>query len=411
MWTSSPRSFSSRTNRIHLDVRPYMAELGLIPDQADCQSAAGCQPALQSRRGCGRNFGHASGARNFLCLRRGCDCGCGENYEPVGREGKCRGKQYRRGSALLMVLWLTAALAAIGLAVASNVRGETERTETNVDDAKSYFVARGAIEQAALHILWGRRYVGDGSGPVYYIAGNPAMDLSFPTASVHVDIIPEASKLGLNSSKADDFSRLLVALGATEERANAIAAAIVDWRTPVDPLQGSPFDAFYLSQSPSFLPRHTSFQENEELLLVRGMTADLYYGAALDTTRAGLRDCVSVYGSGYAVDVNTAQPAVLREIGLSPEDVQTLIAGRVGHPIVNYTELGPIAQSLGPAGQRLRIGGKTMYTLRATARLRQPDGKLSDLRRTVAALVKINLPGNAEKRPAGFEIIRWYDRS
>ncbi len=62
------------------------------------------------------------------------------------------------GSALLMVLWLTAALAAIGLAVASNVRGETERTQTSVDDARSYFEARGGIERAALHILWGRNY-------------------------------------------------------------------------------------------------------------------------------------------------------------------------------------------------------------------------------------------------------------
>ncbi len=49
----------------------------------------------------------------------------------------------RQGSALLMVLWLTAALAAIGLTVASTVRGETERTETSVDDARSWFEARG----------------------------------------------------------------------------------------------------------------------------------------------------------------------------------------------------------------------------------------------------------------------------
>src|SRR5271168_4862414 len=68
-------------------------------------------------------------------------------------------QRYRRGSALLMVLWLTAALSAIGLAVANHVRAETERTETNVDDARSYFVARGAIERAALHILWGGQHL------------------------------------------------------------------------------------------------------------------------------------------------------------------------------------------------------------------------------------------------------------
>ena len=92
----------------------------------------------------------------------------------------------RKGSALLMVLWLTAALSAVGLAVANNVRGETERTETNVDDTRSYFVARGAVERAALHMLWGRQYFTEDGKPIYYVTGNPSMDLSFPSAEVHV---------------------------------------------------------------------------------------------------------------------------------------------------------------------------------------------------------------------------------
>src|SRR5580658_3171179 len=99
---------------------------------------------------------------------------------PMGIKGQ-------KGSALLMVLWLTAALSAIGLAVASNVRGETERTETNLDDAKSYFAARGAIERAALHVLWGRIYRTDDGLPIYYVSGDPSMDLTFPAADVHVD--------------------------------------------------------------------------------------------------------------------------------------------------------------------------------------------------------------------------------
>jgi general secretion pathway protein K len=318
----------------------------------------------------------------------------------------------RQGSALLMVLWLTAALAAIGLAVANNVRGETERTVTSVDDVKSYFAARGAIERAALHVLWGRSYFTEDGRPIYYAAGSPSMELAFPEADVHVDIIPEASKLGLNGSRPEDLFRLLVALGTPEDRASIIAAAIVDWRTPVIQENPSPFDAFYLSQSPSFLPRHASFQENEELLLVQGMTADLYFGTSLGTAHTGLRDCVSVYGSGGAVDINSAQPAVLQAIGLAAADVQSIMQLRAARPILDYKELADIAQSVGPAaGSRLRIGGASMFTLRATARMRQPDGKLSDLRRTVAALVKFSFAGNIEQRPVGFEVVRWYDRT
>ncbi len=313
-----------------------------------------------------------------------------------------RTQRHRRGSALLTVLWLTAALSAIGLAVANNVRGETERASTNVDDTKAYFIARGAIERAALHMQWGKDY---------FQQGAPAMELAFPGAQVRVEIIPEASKLGLNQAPPEDILRLLIALGLPEDRASGITAAIVDWRTPVNPLHASPFDAFYLAQSPSFSPPHTSFQENEELLLVNGITPDLYYGVSLDNSRAGLRDCVSVFGSGAAVDINTARAETLVAVGLSPADAAAIVQSRSLRPVLDSRQLADIQQSLGPAGARLRFGGQTMYTLKAIARLRQPDGKLSDLRRTVAALVELNYPGNKRRKPPGFEVIRWYDRT
>lgn len=300
----------------------------------------------------------------------------------------------RRGSALLTVLWLTAALAAIGLAVANNVRGETDRSSTNVQDAKAYFIARGAIVRAEMHMQW---------GPDYYQFGQPVMNLSFPGAEARVEIIPETAKLGLNGAPPEELMRLLIALGVPEDRAGEIVAAIVDWRTSVLPGQDSPFDAFYLAQSPSFLPRHASFRENEELLLVKGITPDLYYGTSLDDSRAGLRDCVSPFAFEGPLDVNTARVETMIAIGISPEDAAEIVRSRASHPIVDYNELASIQASVGLAGQRLRIGGNSMFTLRATARLREPDGKLSDMRRTVAALVK-------RVRSGDFEVVRWYDR-
>ncbi len=305
----------------------------------------------------------------------------------------------RQGSALLMVLWLTAALSAIGLAVASNVRGETERAGTNVDDAKSYFLARGAMERTALRIIWGLPY---------YTPGTPAMDLDFPSGIVHVEIIPESSRLSLNGSRPEDLLRLLMALGTQESAAADMAAAIVDWRTP-DPLHTSPYDAFYLAQSPSFLPPHASFAENEDLLLVKGITPDLFYGSSLGLSgqsHAGLRDCVSVFGAAGGIDVNTAQPETMQAVGLSPEDAAAIVKYRTEHGMITPREFAEMVQSIGPAARRLGIGGQTMFTLRATARIRQPDGRLSDMRRTVAALIKFS-----PLAPAGFQVLRWFDRT
>jgi len=298
----------------------------------------------------------------------------------------------RRGSALLTVLWLSAALAAIGLAVANNVRGETDRASTNVEDAKAYFIARGAIERAQLHMQW---------GPDFYQFGNPIMDLSFPTAETRVEIIPETSKLGLNSITPVELMRLIMALGVPEDRAGETVAAIIDWRTSVPVGQQTPFDGFYLTQSPSFLPRHSSFLQSEELLLVKGITPDLYYGTSLDGSRAGLRDCVSAFADAGGLDVNTVRAETMIAVGISTEDAAALVRIRATHPITEK-ELGPLVAPLGPSGGRLRIGGNSMFTLRATARMRQADGKLSDMRRTVAALIK--------RTRTGFEVVRWYDR-
>ncbi len=314
-----------------------------------------------------------------------------------------------RGSALLMVLWLTAALSALGLAVASNVRSETDRTKTNVDDARAYFLARGAVERAVLHFEWSGYRTPDGA-PMYYVYGDPRMDLSFPAGDVRVEIIPEASKLSLNASRAEDILRLLIALGTPEDQATQITAAIVDWRTRPDEMHPSPFDGFYLSQNPSFVARHASFEENEELLLVKGMTPDLYYGNSLDGSRPGLRDCISVYGSGGSVDINTARRPTLEAIGIDPVDADAIVAQRNEQPFLDSAVLAKLAESLGPGGRRLRIGGGTMFTLQATARLREPNGKLSDLRRTVSALVKFYLPGNSQDKPPGYEVVRWFDR-
>jgi general secretion pathway protein K len=309
-----------------------------------------------------------------------------------------------------MVLWLTAALSAVGLAVANNVRGETERTSTGVDDARSYFIARGAIERAILHMEWVGITDPDGQ-PLYYVRGQPVMNLDFPSAQVEVDIIPETSKLNVNTATPQELLRLLSGLGVPIERATEITSAILDWRTPPDPLHPSQFDDFYLNQTPSFLPRHASLQQNEEILQIEGMTPGLYYGDSLDNTEPGLRDCLSVYGSPGAVDVNTAQLPTLEAIGLSPEDARALVQRRTIQPFLDYRQLALVQTELGPVGGRLMIGGVSMFTFRATARLKQPDGKLSDMRRTLGALVQMNFPGNSRKLPPGYQILRWFDRT
>src|SRR5947209_4121246 len=56
-----------------------------------------------------------------------------------------RGFSNRRGSALLTVLWVSAALAAVSFSLSQTVRGEAERVSTDLDGLRAYYLAAGAV--------------------------------------------------------------------------------------------------------------------------------------------------------------------------------------------------------------------------------------------------------------------------
>jgi general secretion pathway protein K len=225
-----------------------------------------------------------------------------------------------------------------------------------------------------------------------------------------VEIIPEAAKLNVNIVPPEELYRLVIALGVEPGRAGEIAAGIVDWRSPTRDVV-TPFDQYYLSLTPSFRARHASLEEIEELLSVKGITSELFYGTYVPAPedsegprllpRPGLVDCLSVFGSSAQIDANTASPAVLAAIGMSPDAINALVQRRRALPLTP-PQLTPFVEAAGAGAARLRIGGNSIFTLRSTARLRLSNGELADLRRTVATLIKF--------MPDGYiHTLRWYD--
>src|SRR5712692_10144178 len=99
------------------------------------------------------------------------------------------------GSALLAVLWLSAALSAIAFTVATTVRAETERTSTAVDALRAYYLATGAVERALLYLQWGPGFRNQDGSPKYFENPMPVMRFEFPTGSAIAELIPESSKL------------------------------------------------------------------------------------------------------------------------------------------------------------------------------------------------------------------------
>lgn len=309
-----------------------------------------------------------------------------------------------RGSALLAVMWISAALAAIAFSLSSTVRSEGDRASTELDGVRAYFLATGAVERASLELLWSATGAPGQKAIARY---SNAVDYSFATGTVHVEILPETGKLAVNQATPEELDRLLLALGAAPADAEGITEGIIAWRSPevAAEQQNS-------AQGPSFQPAHASFQEIEELLLVRGVTPDLFYGSFVPANgtsgplveRPGLMDCLSAFGTKDQVDINTAQPAVLEAVGVPPGAVAAIVERRKTKPF-SEGELGSIGADLGPGAQRIRVEGNSIVTFRATARLRTADGQTSDLKRTVAAMIKY--------MPQGFDlpfhVLHWWD--
>jgi general secretion pathway protein K len=325
-------------------------------------------------------------------------------------------RKRQRGSALLAVLWMAAALAAIAFALASTVRSETSRVSGASDGLRAYYLATGSVERGIQWMLWGwtgYNQVNPDGTPRFWTPNLPRMVMHYPSGDAVVEMIPESAKLDINTANSDELFRVAAAVSGNPDLARSLAEAIIDWRSPGP----SPLDSFYLSiglaggvpGGPTFLPRHASFQEIEELLLVRGMTPELFYGSFVSDAegrlfaRGGLRDCLSVWGGHGPYDINTASPALMEAAGVPPASIALILQSRYVRPFRNLGE----ASELGISAPGLAVGGNLIWTLRATARLRRPDGSPSDVTRTSAATVKLLDRKQFPQMP--LHVLRYYD--
>ena len=278
-----------------------------------------------------------------------------------------------------MVLWLAAALTAIAFTLANTVRGEIERSSTDADGLKAYYLAAGAIDRTLVYMESGPAFRGPDGKPLFQEDITRVLQLNYPNGVARVEYIPENSKLNVNMAPPRELSNLLLALGADPDRAQTIVAGILDWRAGTPGGSFSQFDQYYLSLTPSFRARHASLEEIEELLLVRGMTPDLFYGGYTRNAQGrfiphdGLRDCLSVYGSTGPLDVNTVTPEVMVAVGVAPDTAAAIVALRKIAPIHNMGQLAPFSNGggHGAAGDDRRTD-RHLTSHRATSSSQRP---------------------------------------
>jgi general secretion pathway protein K len=306
-------------------------------------------------------------------------------------------KRFRqRGTALLAVLWLSAALAAIAFSVADTVRAEAERGITNQDGMRAYFLARGAVERMLFTLR-----TPDPSGMTFEERFRVQRRFYFRevTGDVIVEMVSEKGKVHPRMLSPDLLQRLLILFGEAPETASAIAQQA--------------FNPQISSANPTFLASIASIENVEELLLVPGITPEILYGRYRRlpdgslVNAGGLVDCVSPHGSQRAAfDAISVHPTLLMASGVDFNTAQRFAETRRNTlfpfgalPILNGTS-APITSEIGET-----------FQIRATARVRTPNGRLSESRRTVALLVRYNTPNPRYFWVDPFQHLRWYDQA
>lgn len=131
----------------------------------------------------------------------------------------------------------------------------------------------------------------------------------------------------------DIFRRLVQQLSGDElsgDEIDLIVNAIIDW-VDADDNETKNIDetesTFYQRLDPPYSCRNGDMEFIEELLLVRGITTDLYYG---NEEYAGLKDLLTVHGKDGKININTAPLQIIRAMNsaITIELAEDMIAYR-----------------------------------------------------------------------------------
>ncbi len=322
-----------------------------------------------------------------------------------------RVRRAERGVILIALLWILTAIAVIALSFSRESFVEVAAARNARDLADSYFIARAGIS-ATVYKLMEKRYV-PRVRQLQLDAPPEPVDLGrisepFGDGAFDVEIQDESGKLNLIYAGEEQLRLLMAAAGIDKRDGDIIVDSILDWRD-ADKLHrvNGAEDDYYESLPNPYKARNGRIETVEELLLVRGVTRDYFYGypeKAPDGTpvyRYGLWRFFTVYGPpGQRVNVNFAPYEVLMSIpGMSPQVAQGIVERRKVKPFATVEEVTKeMAVTLPPPVMAQLWTEQTgVYTLTASA---HREG--SKVRRVIRTVLTLD-----PRESKGYKVFYW----
>ncbi|MFK8068603.1 MAG: general secretion pathway protein GspK [Gammaproteobacteria bacterium] len=224
-------------------------------------------------------------------------------------------KNEQKGIALVIVLWMLALLSIIALAYSGMTRSENQLTSNVARSAKARAIAEAGLWTAVHDLLRApndRRFSPDGTVVVLPIENKYKALVSSQDESGKVDLNKASLELLLGMIKSTELDH---------EQSLHLVEAILDWRDK-DNLQrvNGAETAVYEELDLPYGAKNGTFNSVEELMLVKGMTEEIF-----DQIKSGL----TVHSMQARVRLSASPEGVLRGLpGMDESLVADMIAGR-----------------------------------------------------------------------------------
>jgi len=241
-----------------------------------------------------------------------------------------------RGIALIIVLWVMAFLMFVVVEFAYTMRVETDTVRNLKDETAARYLALSGINMglAELSAKYDVVFLDkNGKLELGVKEGNDLTSLdvkrefAMGDGSVKYSVTDEAGKLNLNTAERQQIAELLRLTGVERVERDTIADSILDWRDKDHSFHfNGAEDDYYGGLRNPYGAMDGPFEAIGELLLVKGVTPEIFYGTGkvppeygLQTAAAGLKSgheyagllpYITVSGNGK-VNLNTAPPTVL----------------------------------------------------------------------------------------------------
>jgi general secretion pathway protein K len=331
-----------------------------------------------------------------------------------------------KGVALIMVLWVITLLSVIAFEFSYAMRTEVKIVANYQEELQLYALAEGGVERAIAELIYKhdprvrnkRKILKSEDFPPEkkeWVTDGRAYRLPFDQGACEVKVMGEAGKININLVSESALRKIITNLGLEGEPRDIVVDSILDWRDPDDfqRLNGTE-NNYYQSLPEPYDCKNGNLDSIEELLLVRGVTPELFYGKKgtlpaegekEKNNRSGMKDIFSVYAMGEQVDINSAPFEVLRfALGIPSETARLIIKVREEKGFENQRDLIQRVPELGPFFAEISrfILFQSMtpfYTIEAQAQSKQ--GKSV---RGIKAIIKID-----PREKEGYKIIQWLD--